>query len=178
MLCDECQKNLATVHLTKIVDDNITKAHLCEDCAQKTSNEAELSSPTGFFTSLPQMLAGILSAAEHSFKLPVSIESIKCPTCGSSFNDLKETGRFGCDKCYVAFSDRLEPLLRRIHGNSEHRGKVPKGTAKDVKARVELRNLKKKLGELVENEAFEEAATVRDKIKNIENILQGSASKV
>ena len=35
MTCDICKKNLATVHLTEIIDDKVTELHICEDCAKK-----------------------------------------------------------------------------------------------------------------------------------------------
>ena len=35
MLCEKCNKNPATVHVTKIINNNNTELHLCEDCARE-----------------------------------------------------------------------------------------------------------------------------------------------
>ena len=41
MLCDVCAANPATVHLTEIVDEQMTELHLCEECAKNKSSEME-----------------------------------------------------------------------------------------------------------------------------------------
>ena len=33
MLCEECKKRPANVHLTKIIGDQKTEMHLCQQCA-------------------------------------------------------------------------------------------------------------------------------------------------
>jgi len=53
MLCDICAKNQATVHLTEIVDDQMTELHLCEECARQKS--AAMESQFG----LSDLLAGL-----------------------------------------------------------------------------------------------------------------------
>ena len=34
MVCDVCAVNQATVHLTEIIDEQMTELHLCESCAK------------------------------------------------------------------------------------------------------------------------------------------------
>jgi len=41
MVCDLCKKSQATVHLTEIVDDQMSEMHLCEECARKKSVQME-----------------------------------------------------------------------------------------------------------------------------------------
>jgi len=36
--------------------------------------------------------------------------------------DFRDSGRLGCDQCYVSFDTHLRDLLRRLHGSSQHVG--------------------------------------------------------
>ncbi len=41
MMCDICGKKKATVHLTEIVDEQMSEMHLCEECARQKSVQME-----------------------------------------------------------------------------------------------------------------------------------------
>ena len=77
----------------------------------------------------------------------------------------------GCSNCYIEFENRLEPILRRIHGNIVHNGKVPKRTGGTLRIRKEIEEYKEEMQRAVDNEEFERAAELRDKIKELENML-------
>lgn len=49
---------------------------------------------------------------------------VRCPKCGSSFNDIVREGRVGCAECYKVFYNELKPSLQRIHGQIRHSGKI------------------------------------------------------
>lgn len=67
--------------------------------------------------------------------------------------------------------DRLDPLFRRIHGNTQHIGKVPERTGGQLKRRKELEQLKQALQRHIASEEFEKAAEIRDRIKALEQKL-------
>ena len=67
------------------------------------------------------------------------------------------------------FRDNLEPILRRLHGGSEHTGKVPARLADEIKTTNEIERLKAELASAVENEQYEKAAELRDRIRELEN---------
>jgi len=161
MVCNICAKNQATVHLTEIIDDQITELHLCEECAQKKG--AQMESHFG----LSDLLAGLADLGTQFSKTKTDAK-LKCPKCGLTYEDFKKVGRLGCGECYTAFKDALVPLLKRIQGSTQHCGKSPKKIAKAVKARNELDVLKEKLQKAIQKEDFEEAAKLRDKIKELE----------
>lgn len=169
MLCDICGKNQATVHLTEIIDDKMTELHLCEDCAQKKSSQME----THF--GLADLLAGLADLGTQ-FNKTTKETKVKCPRCGLTYEDFKKVGRLGCGECYSVFKDSLLPLLKRIHGSTQHYGKAPKKIQKvektavktTVKAKNELQELREQLQKAIELEEFEEAARLRDKIREIE----------
>ena len=165
MLCDTCKKTQATVHLTEIIDDKMTELHLCEECAQKKG--AQMESHFG----LADLLAGLADLGGGGFTKAKSETQVKCPRCGLTYEDFKKVGRLGCGECYSAFKEALLPLLKRIHGSTQHYGKSPKRmtkTTKTVKSKNELQELKDKLQKAVQIEEFEEAAKVRDKIRDLE----------
>lgn len=166
MLCDICGKNPATVHLTEIVDEQMNELHLCEECARTKS--AAMESQFG----LSDLLAGMVDFEKPSSKQEVAV-NIKCPSCGLSYADFKKIGRLGCAECYNVFRKYLAPLLKRIHGSSQHIGKIPlqAKTAFSVRAskkKIDLQELKNQLQSAIQKEAFEEAARLRDLIKEIE----------
>jgi len=68
--------------------------------------------------------------------------------------------------------DRLDPLFRRIHGNTQHIGKVPERTGGQLKIRRELEQLKTLLQQYVMTEEFEKAAEIRDRIRALEKKME------
>src|SRR5699024_12346933 len=90
-----------------------------------------------------------------------------CPytTLFRSFSKFRRMGKFGCATCYTTFADKLDPVFRRVHsGNTVHHGKIPKRKSKHLHVKKEIELLQKELNELIQKEAFEQAADVRDQI--------------
>lgn len=170
MVCDICGKKEATVHLTEIINDKVTKLHLCEECAREKGEEME-----GHF-GLADLLAGLADLGVQ----PEEATAIKtkCPSCGFTFQDFRKIGRLGCPKCYDTFKDNLAPLLRQIHGSDRHIGKIPQVMVKRaapktaVKKTEDLRELKMKLEKAIQLEEFEKAAKLRDEIREIEDKMK------
>jgi protein arginine kinase activator len=160
MLCDICGKNTATVHLTEIIDDQMNELHLCEECARQKS--AQMEQQFG----LSDLLAGLAEFEKPAQEKEVA--GLKCPNCGLTYADFKKIGRLGCGECYNAFRKYLGPLLKRIHGSTQHLGKSPTKVAKPLKKKGDLQDLRDQLQKAIEREAFEEAARVRDQIKELE----------
>ncbi|MDD5561789.1 MAG: UvrB/UvrC motif-containing protein [Candidatus Omnitrophica bacterium] len=162
MLCDICKKNPATVHLTEIIDEQMNELHLCEDCARHKS--AAMEQQFG----LSELLAGMAD-----FEKPDKVEenvAAKCPNCGLTYADFKKVGRLGCGECYNIFRKYLAPLLKRIHGSSQHVGKAPlegRVISKPGKKKTDSEELKQQLQKAIQREDFEEAARLRDQIKKI-----------
>lgn len=157
MVCDLCGKNQATVHLTEIVDDQVAELHLCEECARAKSLEMEQQ------FGLADLLAGLAELGKpHEI---AEIIKVKCLNCGLSYEDFKKMGRLGCSNCYNSFKKYLGPLLKKIHGSNQHLGKAPSKVPAREKTELEL--LKMKLQKAITEEEFEEAARLRDKIREL-----------
>lgn len=166
MLCDECGKNIATVYLTQIVNNKVSKIRLCEECSMKVSQDAN---QIGVLFELPQFVAGFLGVENDDFDgfAELETDSRSCKNCGTSINDIKETGYLGCSNCYEIFKDRLEPLIKRIHSGQKHIGKVPMMIDSNIKKKVKIEELQKKIKEHVEKEEYEQAAELRDNIRRL-----------
>jgi len=163
MLCNICGKNPATVHLTEIIDEQMNELHLCEECARQKSTQME--SQFG----LSDLLAGLADFTKPEKE--AEIVEVKCPNCGLTYADFKKIGRLGCGECYNTFRKYLVPLLKRIHGSTQHVGKFPgmKPAARSAKKKItSLDELRQSLAKAIQNEAFEEAARLRDQIKELE----------
>jgi protein arginine kinase activator len=158
MFCDVCKSKEATVFLTQIVEGKMQKVNLCEGC----SKEKGVNDPTGF--ALADLLLG-LGAAQEIEKNPAGI---RCPVCGFSQADFKKTGRLGCSACYDSFAEGLSGMLKNMHRGSIHTGKVPAKLAVARRIAQEMTSLQSALEKAVKEEQFEEAATLRDKIRNLE----------
>ena len=94
-----------------------------------------------------------------------------CPYCGTTPEDFRRTGRLGCSQCWAHFEEQLRALLRRIHGSTQHVGKLYLGDASEDEDReARLNQLKRRLQRAVEVEDFETAADLRDQIHDLEPV--------
>ncbi len=163
MLCDICKKNVATVHLTQMVEGKTKKVDLCESC----SKEKGLDDPTGF--SLADLLLGLGAAQEIAQTSSGTGSDLRCPHCGFTQADFKKAGRLGCAECYVTFAEGLEGLLKTMHKGTKHVGKVPQVMKRSQDLLDRLKALQKKLEKAVADEDFESAVQLRDEINQVKS---------
>ncbi|OWK35987.1 UvrB/UvrC motif-containing protein [Fimbriiglobus ruber] len=156
MKCQYCDQP-ATVHLTDIVNKKKREVHLCEACAREHQLIPEGPSPQLNLQALVHLIMGQPAAADPA--------GLTCPTCGLQYAAFRADGRLGCPADYDAFRPALEPLLDRIHRATRHQGKTPRAEPR----RVELAALRDQLREAVVAENYEEAATLRDRIRQKES---------
>jgi len=161
MLCDICKQNVATVHLTQMVEGKTKKVDLCEGCSKAKG----VDDPTGF--SIADLLLG-LGAAQDMEQATGGAE-VKCPHCGFTQADFKKAGRLGCAECYQVFSEGLEGLLKTMHKGTKHMGKFPAVLKESRDLSDKLKQLQKKLDKAISDEDFEAAAQLRDELKHVRN---------
>jgi protein arginine kinase activator len=163
MLCDVCGKNPATVHLTEIINEQMNELHLCEQCAHQKSMQMEQQ------FGLSDLLGGMAEFDKTANKeKDAAASQIKCPNCALTYADFKKIGRLGCSECYGAFKKYLGPLLKKVHGSILHFGKSPFKEVVVLDKKEVQQDLRSELQKAIESEAFEEAARIRDKIKELE----------
>ena len=161
MKCQRCPKQ-ATLHITEVLpDERFEELHLCEDCAKKylyePAQQQQAQAKKGG-KSAPAVEVG--TADEPGGK--------QCEACGIKFVEFRNAGRLGCSHDYDSFREDLLPLLESIHGDVRHQGKTPRRLPKAKSAQAELAQLRKKLQQAVLEEAYEEAARIRDRIRQVE----------
>jgi protein arginine kinase activator len=165
MSCDQCHEREAVIHLTQIVNEQVTTLHLCERCAAEKGVE----SPGGVAkTPLGTFLAAMGKGTEQSV-VPTRAGD-NCTQCGGSLQDFRETGRLGCPECYRAFESPLRDLLRRLHGSTHHVGERYADREGEPVATNGPRaaDLREQLRVAVETENFELAAELRDRLRVLE----------
>ncbi|MDI3316720.1 MAG: UvrB/UvrC motif-containing protein [Bacillota bacterium] len=179
MLCQRCGERPATVHVTRIVNGVKTELHLCRACAE--ASEPGISSQAPF--SIHNLLGGLLHPLAGS---AASGSELRCPSCGTTYEEFARTSFLGCEECYTAFAPQLEPLLRKIQGADQHRGKRPVARSRRPRAgygqagaeagsqpvqggaQERLARLRRQLEEAVQAEEYERAAELRDAIRKLE----------
>ncbi|MEW6089155.1 MAG: hypothetical protein AB1498_12720 [bacterium] len=164
MLCENCKKKEANIHYTEIFNNKIKEMHFCSVCAEKkgivnidfTEKQFNISS------------LATSSVPNEKILLKTDENNKTCKYCGLSYDIFREEGRLGCSGCYESFSKELIPLIRRIHGRTQHVGKIPEYKKAETFRQKELLGLKRKLKKLVVEEKYEEAAATRDEINLLE----------
>lgn len=159
MLCDNCLKHQATVHLTTFSNGQVKTMHFCPQCASLKSKASSIVGPN-------------LNDFMSSFYDKEESDVLVCKNCGTTLDEFSETGRLGCSNCYTVFRQSIIPVLKGIHINSEHKGKCPGQTIKldvEKESRQNFKDkLKKDLKTAISTENFEEAAKIRDEIALLE----------
>jgi protein arginine kinase activator len=166
MQCDICKKAEATVHLTQIVEGKMLKVDLCESCAK----EKGVQEAAGF--SLADLLVGLGAAEEMKVESP----GAQCPVCNFTQADFKKTGRLGCSACWETFEAGLASLLKAMHKGDHHVGKVPTKAMHTLALNGKIQELAEQLEKAVREEKYEDAAQIRDEIRELETKAKKSAS--
>ncbi|MDF2724560.1 MAG: hypothetical protein K0Q59_4235 [Paenibacillus sp.] len=170
MLCQECNKKPATLHFQKIINGDKTEFRICESCAREKS---ELIPGTANGFSIHNLLSGLLFDPGQA-SIEMKPQTLRCENCGLSYGQFSKIGRFGCSSCYQHFGEKLDPLFKRVHGNNVHVGKVPKRTGGLIQYKREIDKLKQEMQMSISREEFEQAARIRDQIRELETKLNGS----
>lgn len=166
MKCQKCGANNANTHIKTIVNGEFKEYDLCSDCAKQMGY-------TNVFGDIENEFSNFLGSFFGNV-LPARTQATRCEFCGSSYSDIAKSGHVGCANCYSVFGEQLLPSIRRMHGNTAHCGKNSGRSEKQsVKPQEEtkeqkLARLKSELDKAVQEQNFEHAAELRDKIKEME----------
>ena len=95
-LCERCNKP-ATVHMTEISGGKPHEVHLCDKCAQAAGHVQQSHVP------INELLNQFLKAHAQVG----DAQTTRCPDCGMSWQEFKDTGLLGCPKDYDLFVNQL-----------------------------------------------------------------------
>lgn len=163
MMCEECGLRPVKFHITTIAGDQKRERSLCAVCMAKYQKQI----PGFDFANLAGFLSGFLENGKERSEDKVDEETaaLVCESCGMTYEAFRKGGQLGCAECYKVFKKPLEALLLRVHGNTQHAGKIPGGLKSDVSIRLNIDRLKQQLVRAIADEAYEDAAKLRDQIR-------------
>ena len=169
MLCTNCNKNQATVHLQQFINGKKIEIHLCQECTTAKLDHPAFASITEtiFKGFLEQMQSKFASNPDMFNNLTIK-QTVACQKCRMTYDEFKSGGKIGCEACYSAFSKEVEALLKNVQGSIRHEGKVPKRLGTEIISKRQTDDLRLRLKKAVEEENFEEAARLRDEIRALE----------
>lgn len=161
MLCDECKRNNASVHFVSIINGEKKERHLCQECAQKLGTDS-------FMT----FSWGDVFPTAFTFRPPRA--AARCPSCGTTLNDITRTGLLGCPACYSNLKSDIMPIISRVQSRTKHSGRSPVGYEapklnRPMEGALNQDSLEEKLraelADAVAKEEYERAAVIRDRLK-------------
>jgi len=158
MICNVCGTKEATIHLTEIVNGKMTEVHICEACAEEKGTEFKT------YFNFGDLLSGV-PGLESALGASGEKASLVCKDCGMKYEDFTKNGRLGCAGCYTSFQRPLAAVIKQVQRSSSHVGKKPSRIPKETRSIHDLRQLQERLRKSIQEEAFEEAARLRDEIK-------------
>lgn len=162
MKCEKCHVNEASVKIVKIVDKEKEVIYLCEECA-KSENAFSFGNQE---FSVSDFLSSFMGFNSQKQMYEKEALDKTCKKCNMTWNEFQRNSRLGCDECYETFKDRLVPMIRQIHGHTEHQGRIP--PFEDLQKKHKIKKLKEKLKIAIMDERYEDAAKLRDEIKELE----------
>ena len=177
MLCDNCGKREANIRYSENINGVKKELSLCEECSKKLG----ISEKMDF--RIPSMdLSNFFGSFLEDFSTPdfmpllSEVKQLKCDSCGFTFNDIINTGRYGCPNCYETFEDRMDPILKKLQGDNRHKGRLGKISDNNIKFEKDKKDeknkkenkvekLEKDLKQAIKEERYEDAAKIRDELK-------------
>lgn len=176
MLCEKCKKRTATVFYNENINGKVRSYSLCGECAAKLREKGTLQDITSMIGSFADPFSELHDHLFSGFFGMPSVKAIssakKCPSCGSTYADIAESGKVGCPECYHTFEDELSDMIQSVHGTTSHTGSVPSRHRAMKERNERLKKLKKELQEAIQNENYERAVELRDEIRTLEAPVQ------
>lgn len=152
-----------SIHVTELINGEFKEFHLCEDCPKESPSiigtlQQILSDPFGHFFKILKA-QGEMAILEKWKRNP-------CPQCNITLIEILNLGKVGCGNCYDYFNKELSPVIHAVQaGNLRHQGKSPK-VFKQIK---DIKILEEKMNNIIKEEKYEEAAKIRDLIKELKS---------
>lgn len=159
--CSQCKKAISIIY-KEIEHGSIDISHMCDNCPilKKKLHGEEPTSCGSKWTEGKQKLS--------------------CVSCGTSFDTFKLSNDLGCSECYAVFEqliietlktedlipDKIQQFLKKNNNCQLHIGKNLHEKL-DMVISTQVTDLNDALGEALKKENYEQAATLRDQIKQL-----------
>jgi protein arginine kinase activator len=167
--CSECKKDIA-VQYTEIVNNNIVHTCMCAECPI-----------------LQQRMHGIASTEDSEPQLG-NTAGLCCGNCDTNLETVRTGNPLGCEECYDVFADVLimemqasNKVSQRLFSEKSkksmpiHIGRSP-GESTEINPSIRLIALNEALNEVLLKEDYEQAAWLRDQIKELTEQTENAES--
>ena len=171
MMCEDCGIRPAKFHLMTIINGDRVERNLCPACMARHQKQL----PGLDFSNLAGILNSILEnkpGSQEQERRDTEYDDLVCEQCGMTYGEFQKCGMLGCAACYQAFKTPMTSLLQRVHGNTQHAGRVPGGVHSGTSIRMNIDRLKQKLQKAIADEEYEQAAKLRDTIRALNAQLE------
>lgn len=165
-ICERCGTREASLRFTEVDGRGRRSALLCAECGIARGVPSEelrggRMDTRALWSEIVQRLADDRQADE----------ALACPDCGLTFADFEASQRLGCPRCYQTFMGDMTRLVREYHGSESHRGKMPRNFGRRIDLRRRIVGVKERIQLAVGEERFEEAARLRDEMRDLEQAM-------
>lgn len=182
MICENCGKREANVRYSENINGVKKEMNLCEECSKRlgVTDQMNFRMPSLDFSNFFGSFLEDFASMPDFMPLLDQVKDVKCESCGYTFNDIVNSGRYGCANCYDVFEDRMDPILKKLQGANRHTGRLGKisdnnvkfdkaSDKSDEKTKVsdEKGKLEEELKKAIKEERYEDAARLRDEIKKM-----------
>jgi protein arginine kinase activator len=163
--CSECQRPIG-VRYSELCNDSLVEQVHCNEC--------------------PVLLAKLHGRRSEHFTGQVKVDSesgLCCGSCGTTLEAVQTGNPLGCSECYEVFGDIIAEALAKSQEISSklikrsnqqlHIGRSP-GETVEMSPSLRLLALNEALDETISREDYEQAAWLRDQIKELKE--RGHAS--
>ncbi|MFT7618552.1 MAG: protein arginine kinase activator [Planctomycetota bacterium] len=176
-VCQICGEEEATIKTIDIVNNVKSEQHICESCYKISGQSQPFSVPniSDFVKLTPtsaqidlQGLGELVKGLAKGTPEP-DVPHIVCEFCGTTLEEFRKRGVVGCAADYDLFFDEILKLAVRLHGAAEHEGKVPREIEAERARHHRAHQLQTDLETAINEERYEEAASLRDRIQALMN---------
>ena len=175
MLCQKCHKNEANVRYTEVVNGEKIEMRLCEQCSHKLGLDSiNFNMPIDFSSFFGGLLEDDIYNAQEFMPIFQNVKQIKCNNCNMTYDEFVNKGKFGCEECYNIFSNKIDSILKKIHGGNQYLGRrqLKNNVANkniEIKEQNNINKLEQDLKKAISEERYEDAAKIRDEIAKLKN---------
>ena len=161
-ICESCRRLEAELKVTVAALDELKTRRLCRNCAR------------GEGVPISMVDQGMADTAEIWSNLLLGLaardegEALICPACGWTYASFEEKDQLGCPECYQTFAGEMQRLLKEYHGDNVHMGKIPYSRLIQLDRKRRLQAVKEQIHKAVQEQRFEDAALMRDEIRDLE----------
>ncbi len=175
--CSICGEEEALIFVKLISEDRVEEKGLCAHCAIKYMNSRDKIKSMQFVDrrvlDVLDEMKTLLSAIVSNIQFISDILNkdgkamLKCPNCGLSLNDLKNSVFFGCPACYQTFRDYINDFILEVERGPSHKGRMPRKYIRLFLLKKEIMFLKNQLKKFIFHEKYEEAEKIKKKLERL-----------